>query len=59
MHYMINYTDYYSDKKTLRCSDCMQGHVTANLRNQLLQGIPNLFRESGESLKSIEIPQNL
>ena len=56
---MINYTDYYSDKKTLRCSDCMQGHVTANLRNQLLQGIPNLFRESGESLKLISSKSNV
>ena len=33
--------------------------VTANLRNQVFPGIPNPLRESGESLKCIEIPQNL
>ena len=34
-------------------------YVTANLRNQIFPGIPNPFRESGESLKFIEIPRNL
>ena len=33
--------------------------VTVNLRNQLFPGIPNLFKESGESLICIEIPRNL
>ena len=32
--------------------------VTANLWNQLFLGIPKPFRESGESLKFIEFPQN-
>ena len=31
------------------CVVCV--YVTANLRNQLFPGIPNPFRESGESLK--------
>ena len=36
-------------------------HVTANLWNQILPGIPNQPREYGESLKRIyiEIPRNL
>ena len=34
-------------------------YVTVNLRNQLFHGIPNPFREYGESLKCIEIPPNL
>ena len=34
-------------------------YVTANLRNQLFSGIPKTLRESGESLKCIEIPRNL
>jgi len=34
-------------------------YVAANLRNQIFPGIPSLFRESGESLKCIEIPRNL
>ena len=33
-------------------------YVTANLRYQIFPGIPNPFRESGESLKCIEISQN-
>ena len=33
--------------------------VRVNLRNQILSGIPNPFKESGESLKCIEIPRNL
>ena len=31
-------------------------YVTVNLRNQFFPGIPNPFRESRESQKSIEIP---
>ena len=31
-------------------------YVTANLRNQIFPGIANPFRESGESLKCIEVP---
>ena len=38
---------------------CDHSYVTANLRNQIFPGIPNPFRESGESLKCIEIPRNL
>ena len=34
-------------------------YVTVNLRNQIFPGIPNLLRESWESLKCIEIPRNL
>ena len=33
--------------------------VTANLRNQIFPGIPNPLRESGESVKCIEVPRNL
>ena len=34
-------------------------YVTVSLRNQLVPGIPNPFRESKESQKFIEIPRNL
>ena len=34
-------------------------HVTANLRNQIFPGIPNPFRESGESLKLISSKSNV
>ena len=40
-------------------SDSLCMYVTAILQNQLFPGIPNPFRESGESLKRIEIPRNL
>ena len=34
-------------------------YVTANLRNQIFPGFPNLFRESEESLKLIFSKSNL
>ena len=50
---------YYDSSEKHILFNHLHIYVTVNLRNQLFPGIPKTFRESGESLKCIEIPRNL
>ena len=51
--------DMMLDEEEQRQLNYVGIYITANIRNQLFPWIPNPFRESGESLKCIEIPRNL